>query len=141
MARVPEMTFCKPVHPPPPTANLEGLSAVEKAKERFSLERKCAVSQWALSLPRDCSEPQGERQANVISSQNKSLWGSSRSWLDRSGRSARTWRRSHSTTRLRREGGTACRGKASFTISRKAKEHRLQTHRCHGRRCLGKGYP
>jgi hypothetical protein len=39
------MTFCKPVHPPPPAANIEHLSAVEKAKERFSLQGKCAVSQ------------------------------------------------------------------------------------------------
>ena len=68
----------------------------------------------------------------------KSLWWSSRSWFDHSGRSARTWRRRHCTTGLGREGGTACRGEASFTISRKAKEYRLPTRRCHGRRCLGK---
>ena len=45
MARVPEMSFCEPVHPPPNIENNENLSAAQRAKARYSLEGKCAVGQ------------------------------------------------------------------------------------------------
>lgn len=45
MARVPVMSFCKPVHPPPVDINEESLSAVQKAQARFSLKGKCTISQ------------------------------------------------------------------------------------------------